>query len=346
MDNEEAVEGYIKLRPIYSMLSNKVTQIIREVLELNNINYHIITYRAKTIESFSDKIGKPKYDDPLNQITDLAGIRIISFVQDDVAQVERIIKDLFIIDLENSINKTKTLGIDRVGYKSIHYVCQLPQNRTELPEYTKFAKLKFEIQIRTILEHSWAEIDHDKCYKFSGEIPVEIQRRFKLLAATLESADNEFNLLSRKIENYSEEVKKNIINDELNISINSTSLKNYIQYRFRNLIEKGKIIPEYGIPQNVSIILEELNNFGVNKIADFANLVPENFENVISNSSQFKTNLVGVCRIFMIASDPEKYLSKSYKDTWIKWPKSWMPINKKLNLNKHLIMESILKKNR
>jgi len=77
----------------------------------------------------------------------------------------------------------------------------------KLPEYTACKDCVFEIQIRTILQHTWAEIEHDKNYKYSGVLPDEIERRLNLLSAVLESADNEFNTISQEIDNYTKSVK-------------------------------------------------------------------------------------------------------------------------------------------
>ncbi len=61
-------------------------------------------------------------------------------------------------------------------------VAEIKDDRIILPEYQKFKDKKFEIQIRTILQHAWAEIEHDRDYKFTGELPINIKRRFRILA--------------------------------------------------------------------------------------------------------------------------------------------------------------------
>ena len=65
----------------------------------------------------------------------------------------------------------------------------------KLPEYCLFDKMKCEIQVRTILQHAWAEIEHDVVYKSLGEIPFRVRRRFACLAGLLEIADREFESL-------------------------------------------------------------------------------------------------------------------------------------------------------
>jgi ppGpp synthetase/RelA/SpoT-type nucleotidyltranferase len=162
------------MRPIYKNLANKVESIIREVLNNSGVSYYTITSRAKEIESFSKKAKKEKYKNPQEEIKDFAGIRIITFVKSEVNQCCDVIKPLFDIDQKHSVDKTKELGSDKVGYRSIHYVAKLTDDRLILPEYKVFKDFCFEIQIRTILEHAWADISHDRNYKFDGVLPPDI----------------------------------------------------------------------------------------------------------------------------------------------------------------------------
>ncbi len=85
--SELAVEWYILNRGIYKKLAQKVENIILEILDVNGLSYHMITNRAKTIDSFKKKIENDKYDEPINQITDFAGVRIITYVEDEVEAV-------------------------------------------------------------------------------------------------------------------------------------------------------------------------------------------------------------------------------------------------------------------
>jgi hypothetical protein len=81
---------------------------------------------------------------------------------------------------------------DRFGYQSIHYLVRIKRERAGLAEYERYAKATAEVQVRTILQHAWAEIEHDIQYKSAIAIPREIHRRFMALAGMLEIADREF----------------------------------------------------------------------------------------------------------------------------------------------------------
>jgi len=315
MENNDFIEQFIQIRPLYKKLATKVALILEELLELNNINFHVVNFRAKTVESFSAKIKNPKYLDPLNNLTDLAGIRIIGYVEDDVKQITRIVENIFDIDPKNSLDKSIELGVDKVGYKSVHYVCTLPESRTCLPEFERFKGLKFEIQIRTILQHSWAEIEHDKNYKFSGELPPEIQRRFKLVAGNLELADREFNQLSKDIDSYSKSIKESTEMGNLDISLNSTALKQFLNTKFEKLVSSGLVRPDFNGTQNESNVLLELRNFGINTLADLDKHIDKTFEQIYLDNGK-SDNFLGLVRLIMMSSDINKYFIKSYNNNW------------------------------
>jgi ppGpp synthetase/RelA/SpoT-type nucleotidyltranferase len=316
MENQEIINKYVSLCPKYKQLSEKIALLLKEVLEIEKINTHFISNRAKEIESFSRKIENPKYTDPLNQVTDLAGIRIIVYVEDDVKKIAALVSNLFDIDSANSLDKSKELGEDRVGYKSVHFVCQFKNDRANLPEYVKFKNLKFEIQIRTILQHSWAEIEHDKNYKFAGELPPEIKRRFKLIAGCLEILDREFNLLSNEIDAYSEEVKTKTIKGDLKIDLNSTSLNQFLNTKFELEIKNKIITPDFN--GKVVQILTELKSFGVKNLNDLDKIIPLNFNTIISQTKIFPLfkSFAGLLRTIMMANDATKYFLKAYDSSW------------------------------
>jgi putative GTP pyrophosphokinase len=89
---------------------------------------------------------------------------------------------------------------EKFTYSSLHFVCLLNEHRSCLGEYQKYTELKFEIQVRSILQHAWAEIEHD-WYDLQNQLPAEIKRRFSRLAGLLDLADSEFlDIRKKKIE--------------------------------------------------------------------------------------------------------------------------------------------------
>jgi len=198
----QAVLWYESQRNKYRDLRAEVEVILREALNENEIIFHSIESRVKSVESFREKASREKYSKPVEEITDLCGIRVITLFEKEIHQISDIIKELFEIDYRRSEDKSDLLAADKMGYKSIHYIAELSADKIARTELESFAGLKFEIQIRSILQHAWAEIEHDRNYKFKGELPKNLQRRFYALAGMLEIADREFNTLSEEVEKY------------------------------------------------------------------------------------------------------------------------------------------------
>jgi putative GTP pyrophosphokinase len=311
------VSWYSEIRPIYVQLSKKVESLIQEIISDQAIPIHAIHCRAKEVDSFAKKIETRKYTNPRTQVTDLCGIRVITYVEGDLDKVSQLIESTFDIDEENSIDKSESLGEDKVGYRSIHYIAKLPRDRIKLPEYKKFKDIFFEIQIRTILQHAWAEIEHDKNYKFTGELPPDLKRRFKVLAGVLELADREFNGIAFDIDKYSISVNDDTKRGNLDILIDSTSIKSYLKIKFEELIKKKLLEPEF--PDSTEkTVLKELKHFGISSLREFDKIIPKDF---IKNTLKFKpssdpNNYAGILRDIMIIHNAEHYFKDCWNNHW------------------------------
>lgn len=309
-----AVEWYKTHRGSYEALSEKVERIIIEVLDNKGINYHSVTSRPKTVDSFKKKASKGHYENPISEITDLAGVRVITYFDSDANKVSNILSTLFEIDPAHSVDKSEQLGIDRVGYRSLHFVAKFSKDRCKLPEYQRFGGMYFEIQIRTILQHAWAEIEHDRNYKFSGVLPPEIQRRFKILSGVLELADREFDGVSKLIDEYSKDVAKKTNIGDLSIPINSTSLREYLQNKFSALVELG-MNPNFGYGKGSIEIIEELNDYGIDSLEQLDKIVPDDLILNYKKVSRY-TNFIGLVRAILIINNQDLYFKKAWKGHW------------------------------
>jgi putative GTP pyrophosphokinase len=110
----------------------------------------------------------------------------------------------------------------------MQHVAELGPDRTALLEYRRFRGLKFEVQTRSILQHAWAEIEHDLGYKNPESIPREARRRFSRLASLLEIADEEFRNLRDELEKYRRAVPRRIEDDPQRVEIDKDSLTAFI----------------------------------------------------------------------------------------------------------------------
>ena len=288
-DVDTAIKWYQEKRPLYESLARKVEDIIKEYLEQKGIQYHSVTSRGKSLESFSNKAQSEKYTDPINEIKDIAGIRVITYLESDVAKVADIIEDLFDIDKENSLDQSQLLGSDKLGYRSVHYVGKFNEKRCRLPEYKPYENLPFEIQIRSILQHAWAEIEHDRNYKFTGKLPTKLERRFHLVSGMLECADREFVAIAQEIDEYKESVVEELGKGELNIEINTTSLTEYLSQKFEKLVKEKLMVNNFGDSELAATIIQELSLFGISKLYQLDKIIPTDYQDNLLNSRHENT---------------------------------------------------------
>ena len=212
MSNKTAVlTQYDQQRKKYERFAREVEHQLRCILEEEGIVCNAITSRVKERDSLTQKIDvkSDKYKS-LSEVTDIAGIRIITYYDSDVERAAKIVEREFCVDKENSINKREALGPEKFGYCSVHYVVSMNEDRLKLPENRGYAGIKCEIQIRTVLQHAWAEIEHDLGYKSEIDIPKDIRRSFSRLAGLLEVADKEFQEIRDFLETYRAKVEAEI----------------------------------------------------------------------------------------------------------------------------------------
>lgn len=216
----------------YEALTSATALLIRRLLEQNAIDAFAVQARTKELDSLRKKLNsasKSKKYSSLDHITDISGIRVITYLQEDCVAVSDLIKDCFVVDQKNSGDKKLQLDPDKFGYLSDHYVVSLTNSRLELPEFSVFSGMKVEIQVRTILQHSWAVLDHKLRYKNDKEVPAELRRRLFRISALLESADDEFSFLSDKIEALREKYSIAIKDGREKIPINADSIASLLK---------------------------------------------------------------------------------------------------------------------
>jgi putative GTP pyrophosphokinase len=204
--------------------------LLESLLRQAGIGVHSIEVRVKTVESAASKLerGGDKYSG-VSDLTDLLGLRIITYFPDEVDAVALAVLPHFNRDDANSVDKRALLDPDRFGYLSLHYVATLNANRTRLAEYASLNGVWFELQIRSILQHAWAEIEHDLGYKGEVELPLEMRRRFSRLAGLLELADDEFRRLRRDREQYDEHVQETLTTRPEALELNRSTVRAWLE---------------------------------------------------------------------------------------------------------------------
>ena len=309
---EKLIQNYSDTRPLYEGLTNTVHSTLESLIKNANIDYLGVTSRTKTVDSLSEKAQRKGYS-KVEEITDLSGIRVITFIESDVTKVCDLIKPAFKVHPLKSLDKTDELGIDRFGHRSVHFVCDLGNIRTKLPEFLLYKGLIFEIQVRTVLQHAWAEIEHDRNYKFSGVLPTHIQRRLYLLAGMLEIVDREFVSVANEVDQYAKDVAQKTGSGNLDVEINSTSLSQYLPTKLEPFGDFFTFQVRDTLGMNE--VIDELRAFGAEKLSDLDRMLNQKFLNFLKENEGF-TSVLGLLRRAMIYSDVDRYFDLAWQQHW------------------------------
>lgn len=302
---------YDKRCVLYSDFTKKVKKLVGELLEENNFRVHSVTSRVKTRKSLQTKLARSEGEfSKLSDVTDISGIRIITYFADDIDSMAKMIEKEFDVDFECSIDKRLLLDPDRFGYLSLHYVVKLSKSRLRLTEYRRFADCQTEIQIRSILQHAWAEIEHDMGYKGKQAVPKKIRRRFSRLAGLLEIADAEFAEIRDSLLKYEKTVPKLIVDAPASVLIDKASLHSFVRNSplVREIDGRIASVAQSSIVEDVEAIsstVAKLQSIGLETVADvdsslreFGEIIVEFAKSWIS-PSKYETLHAGICLFYL-----------------------------------------------
>ena len=241
MHSEMILNEYREKLPIYEKMKTVVLHLLRTCLDENHVIVSGLEARVKSESSLVGKLELKGYKyHTLEDVTDVVGARIITFYSDEVDIISALAEKLFEIDWDNSVDKRKMLEIDRFGYLSLHYVCRIPETLYKDPEIPQLNQIRFELQMRSTLQHVWANMYHDIGYKSDLEIPVEYQRNMTRLAGMLELADEQFSRIRKEINGYRRTVQSVVANGNLDeVPLNGDTFRSFLKMRpFKRLADK------------------------------------------------------------------------------------------------------------
>ena len=223
-DPDAAVREYARRQPELARATERFVQLVTAILDDAGINYLTVTGRAKSTDSFAAKAartvdGQRVFLDPLRDITDQIGIRVITYVHSDVQAVVDLLSEEVIVHDDRDMGR-ETAEEGRFGYASRHLLVGLDAAREESAGEALLIGRQAQVQIRTVLQHAWAEFEHDIRYK--GTIPSEhvseFDRRFTLAAGLLELADREFSAIRDRLRDGAAGTRLDPVDDDLRIS--------------------------------------------------------------------------------------------------------------------------------
>jgi ppGpp synthetase/RelA/SpoT-type nucleotidyltranferase len=266
---ELLLKQFRELRPSLQQLAEEATALLRQALREQGVYVTAIEHRVKTEKSLTGKLELKgaKYKS-IDDITDLVGLRVITFYTDEVDKVAVIAKSLFDIDWQESVDKRKLHELDAFGYNSLHYICRL---RTGGP--------RFELQMRTALQHVWSTIEHDTGYKGDVKIPREYKRQFSRLAGMLELVDEEFSRLRMVLTDYRRQTLALVKSGKLDdVPLSRETFRSYLELQpFDRLNHRIAAVNQAEVfPVGMMPYLRVLESFGMETLGDVQHFIDEN----------------------------------------------------------------------
>ena len=220
--HRQQIEAYTEQYPDYVIYAQWLERVLKACCAVS-LPEAFVQARAKSVPSFAEKCARrfKDYPDAVNQFTDLCGGRVIVQTLEQVEAVCRFVAKNFQV-LERD-DKTTRLKTDQFGYRDMHFIIQVPADCPlgfTAKDRNAIGRRRAELQVRTWVQHAWADTLHDRMYKTPLRLSSEIQRRGNLLAAVMEEGDRGFNRLAHELDgmlaNYSayahhEDVEKEIV---------------------------------------------------------------------------------------------------------------------------------------
>jgi putative GTP pyrophosphokinase len=231
---------YEAIIPLYQELIEEIQFTLEKKLKVFGVKLAAIEGRVKKIDSVLQKIQRKKYKDPLSEIDDFAGVRLVCLFSPDLDIVSEVVESLF--EITEAEDKTDALGLERMGYQGKHFIVRLGTTYQGLRD-DDLINLRAEIQVRTILQDAWAQLNHNQIYKNEASFPDKILRELNNVSSLLEIAQNIFDRSRDTRTQYIRDVESLVNNqDEFLLQpIDRETVEAYTKWKFPNLPVKQEI---------------------------------------------------------------------------------------------------------
>ncbi len=190
-DQETILSTYRSIVPILTNIQSLLYESVKDAL-CNCQNIDRISFRVKGEKSFIDKSNSLtkenllKYKNPFRELQDLIGGRVVVFYKSDIPKIET--------ELEKNYKRVEKIEIvpddeNEFGYEGIHYILFTPNHIYNPYRDNINVPYFFELQIKTLYQHAWAQSEHGLGYKPGVELPKVVKRKLAFLAAQSWGAD-------------------------------------------------------------------------------------------------------------------------------------------------------------
>ena len=225
---EKMLTEYDSNCPRYEQFADYLEQLIIQLTSTHGLKVQKVATRIKSRKSVEEKLCRPGKDyQALAEMTDIVGIRVIVYLERDVEKIAVLVRKEFSVDEARTNDKRFTSDPTRFGYQSLNLVIGLSTIRGQLTENAKYGGLVAELQIPTVLQHAWSEIEHDLGYKSAISVPMTMLRQFAQLSALLEVADNQFQRLTDNLATYARQARRRLVSGE-SVTLDAITLLSYL----------------------------------------------------------------------------------------------------------------------
>ncbi len=225
------IRSYLDRMPRYADLAREVAYVLEKEAARAAIQIASVSFRAKSLGSYLEKIARKGYGRDSSKVTDCAGVRLVYLYSSDLVRIDELISGIFMV--EEYVDKSKSQSADQFGYGAIHYIVTIGDSLLG-PRYDGLRDLSCEIQVRTVLQDAWAVVAHHLEYKREEAVPRHLRRKLHALAGSFEVADAHLEQLRNQREVYIEELYSK--ESDLQLEINRETLLSYLSKKFPDIV--------------------------------------------------------------------------------------------------------------
>ena len=281
---------------------------IEDVLSDAGLTYDHVTARVKEWRSLRSKSRKRRpdgmlmYPHPWQDIHDLIGVRVTTYHSTEIPRIIEALTEVF--EVRRSVDKTAQTRVSgSFGYGSHHLILRVPPARAT-PVLQAYAGQEFEVQIRTVLQHAWAEFEHDIRYKRrgnTGKLAPEVDRAFTLAAGLIELADQQFDLIAAQ-----QSATDTTAPIDLDVKFTAETLPGIIALLHGNTIPQSRL-------EHYHWLEELLHAHGLTTVAQLTELMsPANLEQVkTALHYTFQPGQVRIIDDLLLAAFGEEHIAKT-----------------------------------
>ena len=281
---------------------------IEDVLSDAGLTYDHVTTRVKEWRSLRSKSRKRRpdgtlmYPHPWQDIHDLIGVRVTTYHSTEIPRIIEALTEVF--EVRRSVDKTAQTRVSgSFGYGSHHLILRVPPARVA-PVLQAYAGREFEVQIRTVLQHAWAEFEHDIRYKRrgnTGKLAPEVDRAFTLAAGLIELADQQFDLIAAQ-----QSATDTTAPIDLDVKFTAETLPGIIALLHGNTIPQSRL-------EHYHWLEELLHAHGLTTVAQLTELMsPANLEQVkTALHYTFQPGQVRIIDDLLLAAFGEEHIAKT-----------------------------------